>query len=463
MGLISDFVEYRRKSEFSYTDVKDIKPYIQAVTAVRNSPELLEKVTKRVISEFEEKAELTKKQREFWEKAACRWNIKEGATRSGKTWLDYFMIPRRIMETKGQGLIVIIGNTQGTVNRNILEPMRAIWGDRMVGSISQNDSAVMMFGKKVYILGGDKVSQVQRLQGAGIEYCYGDEVTTWNEEVFSMLKSRLDKPNSVFDGTCNPAGPNHWLLKFLESDADIYRQKYTIYDNTYLTAAFVKSLETEYAGTVYFKRFILGEWALAQGLVYPMFNPELHTQSEMPESGEYYISIDYGTLNPCSMGLYCIAGGKAYKVSEYYYDGRKEKTQKTDEDYADELEKLAGNKVIQSIIVDPSAASFITALKRRGRFSIRKANNSVLDGIRYTATCLSDNKLIINTSCSNTMREFQSYSWDDKSQEDRVIKENDHAMDEMRYFCYTVMRKLWRWEESGIAAKKCYRESDWYI
>ena len=165
---------------------------------------------------------LTDKQKEFWKEAHHRWNIKEGATRSGKTYLDYFLIPRRILACRGEGLIVLLGNTKGTLSRNILEPMQAIWGDRLVGSIG-SDNTVMLFGKKCHALGADKITQVSKLQGAGIEYCYGDEITTWNEDVFSMLKSRLDKPNSVFDGTCNPESSNHWFLKFLESDADIFR------------------------------------------------------------------------------------------------------------------------------------------------------------------------------------------------------------------------------------------------
>ena len=175
---------------------------------------------------------LSDKQKEFWNNCNCRWNIKSGATRSGKTYLDYFLIPKRIRTTKGQGLIVILGNTKGTIERNILEPMRNIYGPKLVGNISSNNT-VRLFGKKVYALGADKKNRVEVIQGAGIEYCYGDEITTWSEEVFQMLKSRLDKPNSCFDGTCNPDHPNHWFKQFLDSDADIYHQHYTIDDNPF--------------------------------------------------------------------------------------------------------------------------------------------------------------------------------------------------------------------------------------
>ncbi len=386
---------------------------------------------------------LTDKQKEFWEKANHRWNIKEGATRSGKTYLDYFMIPRRIRECTGTGLIVLLGNTKGTLRRNILEPMRSIWGEELVGDIA-NDGSVQLFGKKCHALGADRITQVSKLQGAGIEYCYGDEITTWNKEVFAMLKSRLDKPNSRFDGTCNPDSPNHWLLEFLESDADIFRQHYSIYDNPNLSEEFIKSLEYEYQGTVYFDRFILGRWTRAEGLIYPMFDKERHITEEAPKCGEYYISVDYGTLNPCSMGLWCVCDNTAYRIKEFYYDGRNQKKLYTDEEYYRALEELAGDLPVRYIVVDPSAASFIETIRRHGRFSVKKAQNSVLDGIRFTAGLISGGKIKIHSSCKNTIREFGAYSWDDAHAEDKPIKQNDHAMDEMRYFCYTILRKLWR-------------------
>lgn len=385
---------------------------------------------------------LTDKQKEFWQEANHRWNIKEGATRSGKTYLDYFMIPKRIRACTGTGLILLLGNTKGTLNRNILEPMRSIWGEELVGNIG-SDNTVMLFGKKCHALGADKVTQVSKLQGAGIEYCYGDEITTWHEDVFSMLKSRLDKPNSIFDGTCNPEGPNHWLLKFLNSDADIFRQHYTIYDNPNLSEKFVENLEREYRGTVYYDRFILGKWALAEGLIYSMFSREKHITDDVMRDGSYYISIDYGTLNPCSMGLWCVSGGIAQRVSEFYHDGRAGQKLLTDEEYYTELENLAGDRQVQYVIVDPSAASFIETIKRHGKFTVKKAKNSVLDGIRYTSGLLSEGKIKIHSSCKNTIREFGEYCWDTECSDDRPIKQNDHAMDDMRYFCYTVLRKMY--------------------
>lgn len=214
---------------------------------------------------------LTEKQKEFWNGCNCRWNVKCGATRSGKTFLDYYLIPKRIRAVSGKdGLYVILGNTKSTLQRNIIEPLQNIWGIDLVSDIKADNTA-LMFGEKVHCIGADKISQVNRLRGSSIKYCYGDEVVTWNEEVFNMLKSRLDKSYSLFDGTCNPEGPNHWFKQFLDSDADIFYQQYTLYDNPHNPKDFVKNLELEYQGTVYFDRYILGQWKRAEGIVFPDF------------------------------------------------------------------------------------------------------------------------------------------------------------------------------------------------
>lgn len=383
----------------------------------------------------------SEKQREFWLNANHRWNVKQGATRSGKTYLDYYIIPRRIRACRENGLIVLIGNTQATLARNILDPMRGIWGEELVGA-PRADGAVTLFGKKCYILGADRASQAAKLQGAGIEYCYGDEVTTWSEEVFSMLKSRLDKPNSMFDGTCNPAYPGHWFKKFLDSGADIFKQHYTIDDNPFNSSEFVKNLKREYEGTIYYDRYILGKWAAAEGLVYPIFSEDKHVAALSSDPvGEYFISVDYGTVNPTSMGLWCITEEKAVRVREYYHDSRKTLHQLTDEEYYTRLLELAGEHEISAVVIDPSAASFIQTVKRHGRFSVKKAKNSVIDGIRTTNSYLREEKLVFDIGCRDSLREFELYCWDTASTEDRVIKQNDHAMDDIRYFCSTILKK----------------------
>ena len=391
---------------------------------------------------------LTDKQKEFWQCAHHRWNVKSGATRSGKTYLDYYLIPKRLRAVHGkEGLCVILGNTKSTLQRNIIEPLQNIWGAALVSDIRADNTAVM-FGEKVHCIGADKINQVNRLRGSSIKYCYGDEVVTWHEEVFNMLKSRLDKDYSIFDGTCNPESPNHWFKRFLESDADIFKQEYTLYDNSFLPQSFIENLEREYAGTVYFDRYILGEWVRAEGLIYPSFDQSTHVLEEVPKASsraEYYISVDYGTLNPCSMGLWRLEEDRAIRLSEVYYDGRREKRSKTDEEYYEMLAALSGSFPINRVIVDPSAASFIETIRRHGKFAVQKAKNEVLDGIRVTAALLSDNRLFFTRRCKDCVREIGTYAWDESASEDKPIKENDHAMDEMRYFCNTVARHRLRY------------------
>lgn len=387
---------------------------------------------------------LSPKQREFVKYGTHRWNFKGGATRSGKTYLDFrWIIPIRIRERIGKdGLAVILGVTKSTIERNVLEPMRNIYGDELVGTIS-SDNTAWIFGEKCYCLGAEKVSQVSKIRGASIKYCYGDEVADWSEEVFALLKSRLDKEYSCFDGTFNPQYPDHWLKKFLDSNADIFSQTYTIDDNPFLPESFKENLKKEYEGTVYYDRYILGLWVRAEGLVYPMFGDGCITQ-DTPDTGDYYISIDYGTLNPFSAGLWCVGKRSAVRIAEIYYSGRETRAQKTDEEYCDMVERLAGEKTIRAVVVDPSAASFIEALRRRGRFKVRHAANDVMNGIRTVSDFLRNGKIKIHESCENTIREFGLYRWDEKSESDRVVKENDHAMDEVRYMAMTVLKKAFK-------------------
>ena len=384
---------------------------------------------------------LSPKQREFVKYGTHRWNFKGGATRSGKTYLDFrWIIPIRIRERIGKdGLAVILGVTKSTIERNVLEPMRNLYGDMLVGTIS-SDNTAWIFGEKCYCLGAEKVSQVSKIRGASIKYCYGDEVADWSEEVFALLKSRLDKEYSCFDGTFNPQYPDHWLKKFLDSNADIFSQTYTIDDNPFLPESFKENLKKEYEGTVYYDRYILGLWVRAEGLVYPMFGDGCITQ-EIPDTGDYYISIDYGTLNPFSAGLWCVGKKCAVRIAEIYYSGREEKKQKTDEEYCDMVERLAGDKPIRAVVVDPSAASFIEALRRRSGFKARHADNDVLNGIRTTSDFLRDGRIKIHAGCKDTIREFGLYRWDEKAESDRGVMENDHAMDEIRYMVMTVLKK----------------------
>lgn len=392
---------------------------------------------------------LSNKQQEYLKLCSHRWNIKVGATGSGKSWLDYsIVIPKRLLAMRGQGAAVFLGNTQGTLSRNILTPMREIWGEALVGNIS-SDNTAQIFGRRVHILGADNKKHVARLQGMTIEYGYGDEMTTWDEDVFQMLKSRLRCAHSFFDGTANPDTPQHFIKAFIDSDADVYCQTSTIDDNPFLPPQFVANLKKEYAGTVYYDRFILGQWAIASGLVYPFVasHPDSYLVRDpiAGMNGRFFVSIDYGTHNPCSMGLWCVQQGRAIRIKESYYDSRSAKRQRTDEEHYAALEELARGYYIQSVIVDPSAASFIETIRRHGRYIVIPAENNVINGIRVTATLLQSGRILLHESCTDSLREFAAYCWDDGAQQDKVIKENDHAMDDIRYFAATVLALEFRW------------------
>lgn len=392
---------------------------------------------------------LSCKQQEYLKSCSHRWNIKVGATGSGKSWLDYaVVIPKRLLAMRGQGAAVFLGNTQGTLSRNILTPMREIWGEALVGTIS-SDNTAQIFGRRVHILGADNKKHVARLQGMTIEYGYGDEMTTWDEDVFQMLKSRLRCAHSFFDGTANPDTPQHFIKAFIDSDADVYCQTSTIDDNPFLPPQFVANLKKEYAGTVYYDRFILGQWAVASGLVYPFVagHPDSYLMRGPVAgmNGRFFVSVDYGTHNPCSMGLWCVQQGRAVRIKESYYDSRKAGKQRTDEEHYAALEELARGYYIQSVIADPSAASFIETIRRHGRYAVIPAENNVINGIRVTAALLQSGRILLHESCTDSLREFKAYCWDDGARQDKVIKENDHAMDDIRYFAATVLALEFRW------------------
>lgn len=221
---------------------------------------------------------LSSKQNEYIINATHRWNIKSGAVRSGKSFVDTaYIVPQRIRERAGKpGLNVIMGVSKESIERNVLQPMREIYTSDLIGNIN-NRNVARVCGEDVYCLGAEKVSQVAKIQGASIKYCYGDEIAKWNKEVFQMLKSRLDKPYSCFDGACNPEHPTHWLKEFIDNvELDIYLQRYTIFDNPFLDPEFVEKLCKEYDGTIYYDRLILGLWKRADGSIYKRFadNPE---------------------------------------------------------------------------------------------------------------------------------------------------------------------------------------------
>lgn len=380
------------------------------------------------------------KQNEFICDATHRYNFKIGAVRSGKSFVDIaYMIPARLRAVKDEaGLNLILGVSKETIERNVLQPMREIYTDQIVGTINNRNIAYVC-GVPVYCLGAEKVTQVSKIQGASVKYCYGDEIAKWNKEVFTMLASRLDKPYSKMDGACNPEYPGHWLKEFLDrDDIDVYIQKYTIFDNPFLDRYFVENLCKEYQGTVYYKRYILGEWALAEGLIYPMYPDAIEA---VPEgyAEAFCLSIDYGTRNAFAAIFWELHKGVWYGARHYYYSGRDLGVSKTDDEYLQDL-----NKILEDIpgtietIIDPSAASFITLLrKQNSRYKVRPAINDVMDGLRETAVAMQRGLIKISPTLKEWKQEAEGYVWDEDSLEDRPIKVNDHLMDSTRYFVKT--------------------------
>lgn len=392
---------------------------------------------------------LSQKQNEYIRNANARWNMKVGAVRSGKSYVDVnAVIPYRLRQVHGlPGLNLILGVSRETIERDVLQPMREMFTDRLVGTINSRNIA-RICGEDVYCLGAEKITQVAKVQGMSVKYCYGDEIAKWHPDVFAMLQSRLDKPYSCFDGSCNPESPGHWLKKFIDrTDIDAYIQSYKIWDNPFLPAEFVENLCREYAGTVYYGRYIEGEWTLAEGLIYPMYQDAM-CDEPAGEITDYSLSIDYGTMNAFSAGLWGLCGGVWYRLREYYYSGRDTGIQKTDEEYAVELDALiepimkkreASGGLMRKMetIIDPSAASFITLLNKKSWYRVRQADNAVLDGIRDTASAMQTGKIKISAACRNWLTEAQGYVWDADESVDKPVKVNDHAMDDTRYFVRT--------------------------
>ena len=393
----------------------------------------------------------SKKQKEYILKANRRYNFKIGAVRSGKSYVDIAdTILRRLLTVKDkEGLNVIIGVAKETIERNVLHPMREIYGGTYISQINSRNLAYL-FGMPVYCLGAEKANAINVIQGMSVKYCYGDEIAKWNEGVFTMLQSRLDKEYSKFDGACNPEFPGHWLKAFLDrDDIDKYVQKYTIFDNPFIPKAFVDNLCQEYKGTVYYKRYILGEWALAEGLIYPMWESAIGQPPQNSQASEYSVSIDYGTLNAFAALQWEKHENIWYATNEFYYSGRSLEGTKTDADYVKYMidfvspfiDKIpvegsifaGGTSQAVETIIDPSAASFIAALREYPQFRVRNAKNDVDNGIRNTARAMQAGKIKFAPWLKNWKAEVQGYVWDDRDDIDAPIKMNDHLMDSMRY------------------------------
>ncbi len=371
--------------------------------------------------------------------------ICDGAVRSGKTLsmvVGFFLWSMRAFTGQSFG---ICGRSLTSLRRNIIGNLYGWMGGlfQIREQRSQNQIIVRMGGREnvYYLFGGLDESSYKQIQGVTLAGVLLDEVALMPRSFVEQSCARCSVEGSKLWFNCNPAGPEHWFYKEWVQKCgqkNALRLHFTMEDNPGLDPRIRRRYEALYTG-VFYRRYVLGQWCMAEGLVY-QFDRDRHIAKELPRQGRYYISVDYGTLNPFSAGLWCVSGGKAVRLREYYHDGRTGGAL-TDEEYYRALEKLAGEYPVEQVVVDPSAASFITVIRRHGKFSVRRAKNAVSDGIRLVSSLLRAGVLLIGPDCADTIREFGLYCWLSDSSQEKPCKENDHAMDDIRYFCATILRR----------------------
>lgn len=376
--------------------------------------------------------------------------IADGAIRSGKTLSMSLSFVMWAMATFEQQNFGMCGKTIGSFRRNVLFWLKLMLKARgyKVKDVRADNLVIITkngITNYFYVFGGKDERSQDLIQGITLAGLFCDEVALMPESFVSQATGRCSVDGSKFWFNCNPAGPYHWFkVEWIDKikAKNLLYLHFTMDDNLSLSEKVKERYRRMYSG-VFFKRFILGLWVMAEGIIYDMFNEDRHkVTTEDRNYTQFYISIDYGTQNPTTFGLWGQFGGKWYKVKEYHYDGRASGKQKTDEEYHDDLVGFAGKHDIRAVIVDPSAASFIATIEKHNRFYVMHALNSVIDGIRNMATALNQELIAYNDCCLETFREFFSYIWDEKATqrgEDKPVKQNDHHMDGDRYFINTVL------------------------
>ena len=373
--------------------------------------------------------------------------ICDGAVRSGKTlsmslgfvlWASYSF---------NGGSFAICGKTVTSLRRNVITPLLPIlrsYGFICIEKVSRRYIDLTFLGNtnRFYLFGGKDEGSASLIQGMTLSGVFLDEAALMPRSFVEQALARCSVSGSKMWFNCNPDNPAHWFynewIKKAKEKHALYVH-FTMDDNPSLSESLKERYKRLYSGTFY-ERFVLGKWTASQGIVYPMFSEKKHVYSGDVQCEKYVISCDYGTVNPSSFGLWGLSNGVWYRLKEYYYSSKREGISRTDEEHYTALEQLAGDRDISKIIVDPSAASFIECIRRHGRFRVVKAENDVISGIRNVSTALGENRLRFHESCRDIIREFHLYSWNEKSGTDVPIKENDHAMDDMRYFVADIMK-----------------------
>lgn len=373
--------------------------------------------------------------------------IADGAVRSGKTLsMSLGFVFWASLNFSG-GTFAICGKTVTSLKRNVIDPLLSELkglGYTVSEKVSRGYVDISLLGRvnRFYYFGGKDEGSASLIQGITLSGVFLDEVVLMPRSFVDQALARCSVSGSKLWFNCNPSAPTHWFYNEWIKKA---RQKHALYihftmdDNPSLSDRVKKRYRRLYSGTFY-DRYILGKWTAPEGVVYPMFSEERHTFTGDIDCERYIISCDYGTVNPSSFGLWGVKGGKWYRLREYYYSSKREGSSRTDEEHYRALEELAGNLNISRVIVDPSAASFIECIRRHKRFSAVKADNNVVDGIRRVSAALKQNRLMFSKECRDIIREFSLYCWNDKGGADVPVKENDHAMDDMRYFVSDMLR-----------------------
>ena len=377
----------------------------------------------------------------WWQTGRWQALICDGAVRSGKTFcmgLSFFLWAQHDFNGRQ---FALCGKTVGALRRNLLTELVPCL--RRIGmEVRENRSAntlTVVYAEhrnQFLLFGGKDASSAALIQGSTLAGLLLDETALMPRAFVEQAVARCSVRGSRLWFNCNPEGPEHWFYKEWIEKAEsrgALRLHFTMEDNPGLPPEIRQRYERLYTG-VFYRRFVLGEWAAAQGLVYDFFDPDKDA-AEVPDGpfSAWRVSVDYGTVNPLSMGLWGEKNGVWYRVEEVYYDSRREGRQKTDAEYAEMLEQLVAGRDIQRVIVDPSADSFIETLRRKG-WQVMKADNDVADGIRVTADLLRQRRIVLCRPCRDCLREMALYCWDERSGRDAPRKEHDHAMDEMRYF-----------------------------
>ena len=380
--------------------------------------------------------------------------ICDGAVRSGKTMAltcGFFLWS---MVRFDRQVFALCGKTVGALRRNLILPMQDWLGGllRITENRAENKLTVRMGGRTntYYLFGGQDESSYMLIQGITLAGALLDETALMPRSFVEQAAARCSLPGAKLWFSCNPGSKEHWFYRDWVCKARqkrLLRLHFTMEDNPALDAAVRSRYERLYTG-VFYRRYVLGQWCAAEGRIYDLPEENICSRQwvedwlkEKKRLQKWYISIDYGTRNPFSAGLWCVRQGVAVRVKEYYHDGRSTGVMKTDEEYYEALEALAEGRSIERVIIDPSAASLIALIRRRGRFRARGADNRVVPGIRLVGSLLQQGRLRICEGCTDAIREFGLYCWVDDDSKDAPRKENDHAMDDIRYFCMSAMAR----------------------